>query len=1376
MALQLLITLPGASPQRLALGPGRTRVPARPGAQYRVLDDAGQVPPGVTIKRLENAIVVEGLPDGRSLEIGDFFSACGPEGATTCQISTAELGGSGGPITPSSDPIGALPDGSFLLYGSTSTGGQIVAPPVITGADNAWKAIGAGVGGLALAGLAAGAGGGGGGGSAADTTAPPPPTLTGKAVQNSGTPTFTGTGEPGSIVLVRIDLNGNGVAGDGTDPSFQTTVGTDGTWTLNLAGATPVTGTWGGSLPDAASYVLSAVSRDAAGNVSGLTSGAVAIDTRAPAAPVVDAIAGDGVVSGAEAATGVTVSGTGEAGAAVRLSWGNTVKTGTVGADGRWSVLITAAEIPSQQGSSTIEAVLTDAAGNVGAAGQQLVVIDTSPPAAPTLSITVASDSGAVGDNITNVVAPMIRVSFNGNDATAPAVGDVVRLAVDGALVGTTALTSTQINAGFAEIATPTLTAGDRIVSATITDAVGNASAAATLTVRIDTSSPAVLVPTLTAASNSGSTADLITNDATPTIRVNFTGTGAAAPAVGDTVSLTVSGTQVGTATVTGVHISNGYVDITTSALATGTSPVIAATLTSIAGNTSTAANLQLTIDTTAPAAPTVTLTAGSDSGTVGDGITNDPTPTVRVALNGAAATAPVAGDVVRLTVAGVQVGTATLTPADITADFVDVTTTTLTAGSRTIDATVTDAAGNVSATGSLGLTISTAVPGTPVPTLTAASNSGSTADLITNDATPTIRVSFTGASAGDVVGLSVAGSSVGSATLTGADVTAGFVDVTTTTLADGTRTVSATVTTIAGNASAAGTLALTIDTTAPAAPTVTLTAGSDSGTVGDGITNDTTPTVRVALNGAAATAPVAGDVVLLTVAGVQVGTATLTPADITADFVDVTTTTLTAGSRTIDATVTDAAGNVSATGSLGLTIDTAVPGAPVPTLTAASNSGSTADLVTNDATPTIRVSFTGAAAGDVVLLSVAGTQVGTATLIAGDVTNGFVDITTSALVDGLRTVSATITNGSGNVSPAGTVGLTIDTTLPATPSLGLNASSDSGTQGDFTTTDTTPSLRVTLNGAGATAPVAGDVITLRVSGTAVGTATLSAGDITNDYVDITTSAIAPGAVTVTATVTDIAGNASTAGTLGLTISADATAPLAPTLVLAPSSDSGVTGDSITTDGTPTIRINFNGTGATAPAAGDVVTLTLGGTQIGTATLVAGDITNDYVEITSTAQLDGVRTYSATVTDVVGNVSGAGSVAVTIDRTVATAPAFSFKLENDALVAYTDINGPPGAAPANPDTTPTLTFNLGALLATGETLVVNRSNLAGTSNVDVLTLTSASAVGDTVVPTPTALAADVYIYTGTFTDAAGNSVLLDIDGAGSDGVFTIKVA
>ncbi len=1264
MALEFQTVVRGSAPQRLTLGEGRTRVPARPGSEFKIVDDAGKVISGTSVKRVDNHLTVEGLPGGRSVEITDFFTACAPSGASSCSLSMTELGSTAGPITPASDPIAALPDGSFLLYGGVNPGAPAaLSAPIIAAADNSWKAIGAGIGGLAIAGLAAGAGGGGGGGSSQDTTAPPPPAFTSKSALNGLAPTFTGTAEAGARVLVRIDVNQNGNAGDAGDVTFETIALADGTWRISTGDQAPVQGSWSGRLVDGQSYAVSAIARDVAGNISSATNTTIAIDATAPAAPTVAAIAGDEIVSAPEALAGVTLTGTGEAGTTVRVFWGGTTKTGLVAANGTWSLLFGTTELPQAQGASVVAISLTDAAGNVSPTLSRVVIIDTldsTAPAAPTLA-TVA------GDSVVSGAEALAGVTLTGTGEA----GATVKVVWGGTTKSGTIASDGAWSLAFGTSELPQ-TQGASTVAVTVTDAAGNVSPTLSRVVIIDTQGPAAPV-----IANGP-----LTNLALPT----FSGSAEANAKV--RVSVDLAG--------------NGSVD------------AVYETTASAAGSWS--------VNTQAPA-PGTTLVSGS----MGAGF----------------------------------------------ADKVGVTLV-----QNTVSAVAIDTSGNTGAVASTSIARDGSIPAAPVINTVAGDNIVNFAERGTITITGTVAA----ASSGQPVTVTWGGISktvTASGTSWSTSFAVGEIP------ADGAAPVTAISQSATGVQSAQGTLSVSVDGTLPAAPSVTLTAASDSGTPGDNITNDTTPTVRVALNGTGATAPVAGDVVRLTVAGTLVGTATLSAGDIGADFVDITTSALAAGSRTIAATVTDVAGNTSTAGNLTLTIDTAAPGAPVPTLTVASNSGSTADLVTNDPTPTIRVDFTGAAAGDVVTLTVGGIAVGTATLTGGDIAATFVNITTSALADGARTISATVTNTAGNVSAAGTLALTIDTTLPLAPSIALTAASDTGTAGDFITLDTTPTLRVTLNGTGGTAPAAGDLVTLTVGGLSVGTATLTGTDITNDFVDITTSALTPaaGAQTVSATVQDIAGNTSTAGTLAVTISNDATPPAAPTLALAPVSDTGTPGDGITNDATPVVRVTFTGAGATAPVAGDFVQLTVGGTAAGTATLTGTNITNGYVDITSTVALaNGVATsVGATIRDIPGNTSTAGTTTLTADTTpppaLVAGTNFTFSITDSLSAAYTDINtAVTTGTPTNPDTSPLVSFDLITAIGAGESIVINRGTLLGGASVDILTVTATGMVTNNATLAGNAGTAEAYVYRADYVDSAGNRTQLDIDAAGADNLYVIRVA
>ena len=153
-------------------------------------------------------------------------------------------------------------------------------------------------------------------------------------------------------------------------------------------------------------------------------------------------------------------------------------------------------------------------------------------------------------------------------------------------------------------------------LTATATDAAGNTGvASAALSVTIDTTAP--VAPTIASFStDSGTVGDGITNDNTLTL----TGTAEA----NATVKVFDGATLLGSAVANG----SGAWSYTTAALANGAHS-LTATATDAAGNTRCGVGgARVTIDTTAPVAPSI-ASFSTDSGTVGDGITNDNTLTL---------------------------------------------------------------------------------------------------------------------------------------------------------------------------------------------------------------------------------------------------------------------------------------------------------------------------------------------------------------------------------------------------------------------------------------------------------------------------------------------------------------------------------------------------------------------------------------------------------------------------------------------------------------------------------------------------------------------------------------------------------------------------
>ncbi|MBA5248656.1 MAG: BspA family leucine-rich repeat surface protein, partial [Gammaproteobacteria bacterium] len=155
------------------------------------------------------------------------------------------------------------------------------------------------------------------------------------------------------------------------------------------------------------------------------------------------------------------------------------------------------------------------------------------------------------------------------------------------------------------------------VIKAKMIDKAGNPSGfSATHTITIDTSAPTA--PSITRIEDdvdpiTGNIANNgKTNDTTPTVQVNLTGTGADA---GSTVELYDDTTKIGTATLTVENITNNTVDIVTN-LTNGHTYVIKAKMIDKAGNPSGfSATHTITIDTSAPNAPTLDLLGTDDTG-----------------------------------------------------------------------------------------------------------------------------------------------------------------------------------------------------------------------------------------------------------------------------------------------------------------------------------------------------------------------------------------------------------------------------------------------------------------------------------------------------------------------------------------------------------------------------------------------------------------------------------------------------------------------------------------------------------------------------------------------------------------------------------------
>jgi large repetitive protein len=314
-------------------------------------------------------------------------------------------------------------------------------------------------------------------------------------------------------------------------------------------------------------------------------------------------------------------------------------------------------------GIHTVRATSTDALGNISPVVSTTFTVDTTAPIASTIS-TPANNS------LLSDTTPTLTGTGESNTIF------TIRNA-SGTVLGTGTIDGSG-NWSFTPV-TP-LPEGSNTLSITTTDAAGNISPSASVTLLIDSLPP--VAPTVSNVAGD-TTPTYLTNDSTPTI----TGTAEA----NSTVEIkNASGVTLGTVTADG---SGNWSFTPSSPLPEGLNS-LTATSTDATGNVSPVLTLPIQIDTTAPTAPTI---ANPTNGL----ITNDNTPTI----NGTGEP----GSVFTITNAsGTVIGTGVVDPSG---NYSFTPTTPLPDGSHTISVTTTDAAGNTSPPVSTTFIVDTGAP-----------------------------------------------------------------------------------------------------------------------------------------------------------------------------------------------------------------------------------------------------------------------------------------------------------------------------------------------------------------------------------------------------------------------------------------------------------------------------------------------------------------------------------------------------------------------------------------------------------------------------------------------------------------------------------------
>ena len=119
---------------------------------------------------------------------------------------------------------------------------------------------------------------------------------------------------------------------------------------------------------------------DRLGNPSAVLTQAIAIDAVAPDAPSFNRTSGS-YVTAADRLAGFTLTGQGEPGSQIELTWERVRRTVQVQPNGTWQASFSPAEVPADTNLSLLQAVAVDAVGNRSTTAELRLVIDSVAPA-----------------------------------------------------------------------------------------------------------------------------------------------------------------------------------------------------------------------------------------------------------------------------------------------------------------------------------------------------------------------------------------------------------------------------------------------------------------------------------------------------------------------------------------------------------------------------------------------------------------------------------------------------------------------------------------------------------------------------------------------------------------------------------------------------------------------------------------------------------------------------------------------------------------------------------------------------------------------------------------------------------------------------------
>ncbi|MEJ9675053.1 Ig-like domain-containing protein [Escherichia coli] len=1040
------------------------------------------------------------------------------------------------------------------------------------------------------------------------------------------------------------------------------------------------------------------------------------VDSAAPTVTI-NTIASDNIINASEAAAGVTVSGTStaEAGQTLTVTLNSTNYQTTVQADGSWSLTLPASDLTALANNGyTLTATVSDLAGNPGSASKG-VTVDTTAP--------VISFNTVAGDDVINRVEHTQAQIISGT-ATGAVAGDRLVVTIAGQQYVTSTDASGNWSVGVPASVISGLADGTVTISATITDSAGNSSTQ-THNVQVNTAAVSLSVSTISG--------DNIINAAEAGSALTLSGTGTNF-AAGTVVTVLLNGKGYSATIQSNGSWSVNVPAADVAALADGTSYTVSASAQDSAGNSATASR-SVAVDLTAPIISINTVST--------DDRLNAAEQQQPLTLNGS--TSAEVGQTLTLTLNGktytttVQTGGSwsyTLGSADVTA-LAD-------GNAYVINASVSNAIGNTGSSNHT-ITVDLSAPAMGINIDSLQADTGlSASDFITSVSPVVVNGSLTAALASNETAQISIDGGVTWTTLTVTGTTWRYND--SRTLTDGNYLYQVRVIDAAGNVGATDSQNVVIDTIAPdpAVKVIAISAiTTDTGLItNDFVTSDTT----LAVSGTLGAALSAGEFAQISIDG---GTTwqNLSVSGLTWTYLDGRT--LTDGNYNYQVRVIDTAGNIGATASQIVTVDTTAPLASK-TIAIAGISDDTglssSDFVTRDTTLTVRGTLGAALAADErAQISLDGGVTWTTLTVIGT-SWSYADGRT--LTDGTWNYTVRVVDLAGNVGQTATQNVVVDTTSPeAAKSITITGISDDtgASSSDFMTSDTSLTVRGVLGaalGANEFAQISTD------NGATWVNVTVAADGLNWSYVDGRT--LTNGTTTWQVRVVDLAGNVGATGSQSAQIDT-----VNPAQVLTIASISTDTGSSATDFITSDTTLTLTGSLGAGLASGEVAQISLdgGATWI---TLTTNGTQWTYTD--SRTLTDGSYVYQVRVLDLAGNTGPVVSKTVVVDTINPTA--------TPTIVSYTDDvgqrQGTLSSSQATDDTTPLLNGVLSGPLASGEVVYLYRNGLllGAVTMVGALNWTYSDS----------GLVSGAYTYSARVVDLAGNIT------ASSDFVLTVDTS